>query len=90
MRPPSALSNSHHAKRHSASAVLDGSLEKLEGGEEPRLEEYHPFGWPCGQRFPAEEAVIRRLACSSVPRQPTIEANGIVDQLQGQFTFIGD
>jgi hypothetical protein len=40
-------------------------------------EEYHFFRWPCGQRFPAEEAVLRRLACSSVPRQPTIEANGI-------------
>jgi hypothetical protein len=38
-----------------------------------------PSNWPCGQRFPAEEAVLRRLARSSVPRQPTIEANGIVD-----------
>lgn len=42
--------------------------------------------WSCGQRFPAEGAVRRRLAWSSAPRQPTFEANGIVDRLQGQFS----
>jgi hypothetical protein len=31
-------------------------------------EEYHLFGWPCGRRFPAEEAVLRRLALISAPR----------------------
>jgi hypothetical protein len=69
-----------------ASGVRPHTVSLRQGGQGAlggTSEEYRVFRWPCGQRFPAEEAVLRRLACSSVPRQPTIEANGIVDMTAG-------